>query len=222
MNNNRPLGVILDLDGVVADTGWAHKQAWFALARQYGFRMTEEQFWNTFGMQNAQIIPLLLGRQVTRQEMVQMGDWKEDRYRAIIAAQLRAPEGLIDLLKDLKAHEIHLAIGSSAPQASIDLILQGLQIAEFFDAVVSGEQVTRGKPAPDTFLLAAQRLGVPPGNCMVVEDAVPGVDAGKAAGMKVVAITTTRKREDLKAADLIIDSLTELCAAVCQQRLKPI
>jgi beta-phosphoglucomutase family hydrolase len=222
MKHNRSLGVIFDLDGVIAHTGWAHKQAWFDLAREYGFGMTEDQFYSTFGMQNAQIIPLLLGRLVPEQEMEQMGDWKENRYRAIVATQLQAPEGLIDLLGDLKAHDVGRAIGSSAPRDNIDLVLQRLQVTGYFDVVVSGEQVSKGKPAPDTFLLAARKLGVLPGHCVVIEDAVQGVEAGRKAGMKVVAITTTRRREDLKEADLIIDNLTELSAETCLQLLKAV
>jgi beta-phosphoglucomutase family hydrolase len=222
MKHNRSLGVIFDLDGVIARTGWAHKQAWFDLAREYGFSMTEDQFYSTFGMQNAQIIPLLLGRPVSRKEMEEMGDWKEQRYRAIVVAQLQAPEGLLDLLGDLKAHDIGRAIGSSAPQGNIDLVLQRLQVTGVFDAVVSGEQVSKGKPAPDTFLLAARKLDVLPEQCVVVEDAVQGVEAGRAAGMKVVAITTTRTREDLKEADLIIDNLAELSAETCRQLVKAV
>lgn len=220
MNPNESLGVIFDLDGVIADTGWAHKQAWFDLAREYGFNMTEDQFYHTFGMQNAQIIPMLLGRPVPQVQREQMGDWKEDRYRAIVAAQLRAPQGLMDFLEDLQIHGIGMAIGSSAPQGNIDLVLQRLQVRDYFDVVISGEQVTQGKPAPDTFLLAARGLAVSPTHCVVVEDAVQGVEAGRAAGMKVVAITTTRKREDLTDADLIIDSLTELSAQTCRRLVK--
>jgi beta-phosphoglucomutase len=87
-----------------------------------------------------------------------------------------------------------------------------VNLRDCFDACVSGEQVTHSKPAPDTFLKAAEELALPPGRCAVVEDAVQGVEAGKAAGMPVAAVTTTRKRSDLTIADIVVDSLAELTA----------
>ena len=141
-----------------------------------------------------------------------MGDWKEQRYRQIVSENLTAPEGLVALLDDLKAQGFRIAVGSSAPKVNIDLVLDRLCIRRSFDAIVYGDMVSRGKPAPDTFLTAAEKLGVPPAQCVVVEDAVPGVQAGKAACMAVVAITTTRTREDLAQADRVIDRFTEVKA----------
>ena len=92
----------------------------------------------------------------------------------------------------------------------MDFITKNLPILNRFDAIVIGEDVTNGKPAPDTFLKAAERLSLPPQYCVVVEDAVQGVQAGKTAGMAVIAVTTTRQRKDLLQADLIVDSLDEL------------
>jgi beta-phosphoglucomutase len=92
----------------------------------------------------------------------------------------------------------------------MDFIVENLSIFNCFDAIVIGEDVTNGKPAPDTFLKAAEKLSLEPKCCVVVEDAVQGVQAGKTAGMAVIAVTTTRKRIDLKQADMIVDSLDEL------------
>jgi beta-phosphoglucomutase len=206
-------GAIFDMDGVIVDTGWAHKQAWAEFARMHGTEFMDEAFFRTFGMQNYQIIPIVLGHDVSPEEVVPMGDWKEQRYREIVSKNLTAPEGLVALLEDLKAQGFRIAVGSSAPKVNIDLVLDRLRIGRFFDAIVYGDMVSRGKPAPDTFLTAAEKLGVPPARCVVVEDAVPGVQAGKAAGMAVVAITTTRIRKDLAQADRIIDRFNEVTAA---------
>jgi len=206
------MGVIFDLDGVLVDTGWAHKQSWYDLAEKEGFSMTDEFFYSTFGMQNYQIIPMLLGRDASSDEVDRLSDWKERRYREIIAEKLTPSEGVKSLLIDLKSKDFLLAVGSSAPRANLELVLERTDLRDYFDAYVTGQDVTNGKPAPDTFLKAAEKLLLDAESCVVVEDAVQGVDAGKAAGMRVVAVTTTRKRADLHRADIIVDSLAQLQA----------
>jgi len=205
-------GVIFDLDGVLVDTGWAHKQSWYDLAEKEGFSMTDEFFYSTFGMQNHQIIPMLLGRDAQSDEVCRLSDWKEQRYREIIAENLTPAEGAESLLCDLKNEDFLLAVGSSAPPANLELVLAETNLKDYFDAYVTGQDVTNGKPAPDTFLKAAEKLSLDAESCVVVEDAVQGVEAGKAAGMPVVAVTTTRSRADLYRADIIVDSLTQLQA----------
>lgn len=206
------MGVIFDLDGVLVDTGWAHKQSWYNLAEKEGFRMTDEFFYSTFGMQNYQIIPMLLGRELPPDEVNRLSEWKEQRYRELVADHLTLSEGAKRLLDELKNRGFLLAVGSSAPRANLELILERLHLQDCFDACVTKEEVTEGKPAPKTFLKAAQKLSLQPYNCVVVEDAVQGVEAGKAAGMPVVAVTTTRDRAALIRADIIVDTLAELKA----------
>jgi len=208
-------GGIFDLDGVIADTGPAHQQAWEELAARHHLAMPDGFFAETFGMRNENIIPQLLDRSVDPEELQRMSDWKEARYREIIAAEIQPLDGLGGLLRDLQQNGFHLAIGSSAPRANVDLILDGLQIRNRFTACVTGDEISSGKPAPDTFLTAAERLDVSPDHCVVFEDAVPGVQAGKRAGMQVIAITTTRTHADLlqAGADRVIDSLAEVNAA---------
>ncbi len=211
-NKDNRMGVIFDLDGVLVDTGWAHKQSWFDLAEKEGFSMSDEFFYSTFGMQNYMIIPMLTGRELPRDQIDRMADWKEQRYREIIADRLEPSDGAEELLADLKNSGFLTAVGSSAPRANLDLVLERVNLRDCFDACVSGEQVTHSKPAPDTFLKAAEKLALSPGRCAVVEDAVQGVEAGKAAGMPVAAVTTTRERADLTIADIVVDSLAELTA----------
>jgi beta-phosphoglucomutase len=206
------MGVIFDLDGVLVDTGWAHKQSWYDLAEKEGYSMTDEFFYSTFGMQNYQIIPMLLGRNATSEEIDRLSDWKEQRYRDIIKEKLVPAEGAKSLLIDLKKEGFRLAVGSSAPRANLELVLDCTDLRDYFDAYVTGQDVTRGKPAPDTFLKAAEKLSLNADRCVVVEDAVQGIEAGRAAGMAVVAVTTTRSRADLARADIIVDSLTQLRA----------
>jgi beta-phosphoglucomutase len=219
---NRHTGVIFDLDGVLVDTGPFHKQSWYDLAAKEGLDMSDELFYSTFGMQNYKIIPMLAGRQLPTEDIERMSEWKERRYRELIADKLELMDGAKALLEDLKSNDFLLAIGSSAPQANLDVVLQHCNIRDYFDTCVTGEDVRNSKPAPDTFLKAAERLKLLPEHCVVIEDSIPGVRAGKAAGMAVVAITTTRKRQELKDADMIVESLTELSTDVFINLLKVI
>jgi len=174
--------------------------------------ITDEFFRRTFGMQNAAILPMLRP-EISTEEMERLSDWKEQRYRDLMQEHLELAPGAEGLLKDLKRHGFRLAIGSSAPPENLNIFWDRLSLVQWFDARVTKEEVTRSKPAPETFLKAAEKLGLAPACCAVVEDAVPGVQAGKAAGMPVVAITTTRQREDLAQADRIVDRLSELRAS---------
>jgi len=203
-------GVIFDLDGVLIDSGWAHKQAWFDLAEREHLEFSDEFFNDTFGMQNDQIIPMLLGRELGPGELEEMSEWKEQRYRDIVAERLVLSPGAERLLAELKKSGFRLAIGSSTPKANLDLIFQCLKLDNYINEYVTKEDVKNGKPAPDTFLKAAQKVSLLPQFCVVVEDAVHGIKAARAAGMSVIALTTTRGREDLSGADIIADNLDEL------------
>lgn len=210
---NRPKkAVIFDLDGVLVDTGLAHKQAWFALAEKQGVNMSDDFFAATFGMTNDRILPMLFGRPLSSRQLKQLSDWKEQLYRRIIADKLVPDERLENLLAGLKKKGFSLAIGSSAPKANLDLIRERLRFDRYFDAYVTSEDVAEGKPSPQVFLKAAVKLSIPPRDCVVVEDAVAGIEAAKAAKMAVIALTTTRSRSDLAKAnaDLIFGSLSEI------------
>jgi HAD superfamily hydrolase (TIGR01509 family) len=209
---NGNMGVIFDMDGVLVDTGWAHRQAWYDLARKEGLAMSDEFFRRTFGMQNAAILPMLRPG-ICAPEVERLSDWKEERYRQLVQERLELAEGAEALLKDLKRHGFRLAIGSSAPPENLDVFWYRLALGDYFDARVTKEETTESKPSPQTFLKAAQKIGLPPACCAVVEDAVQGVQAARAAGMPVVAVTTTRSREDLAQADRVVDSLSMLAAS---------
>ena len=210
-SSNGQFGVIFDMDGVLVDSGWAHRQAWYDLAAKEGFDMSDEFFSRTFGMQNDTIIPMLRPG-ISAPELDRLADWKEQRYRDLVQSHPQAAEGVLPLLRDLKTRNFKLAIGSSAPGANLDVFWAPLRLGDYIDVRVTKEQVIEGKPAPETFLKAAEQLSLAPGCCAVVEDAVHGVEAGKAAGMAVVAVTTTRTRDELSLADRIVDSLAELTA----------
>lgn len=211
MTANNGKGVIFDLDGVLVDTTEFHKQSWYDVGEKEGFEMSEEFFYRTFGTRNDKIIPHLV-EGITNDRMERLSQLKEERYRELIKGKLELLPGVKALLEDLKAKNFLTAIGSSTPQVNLDLMLEDTNTHDYFDALVCGGDVTESKPAPETFLKAAQKLSLSPAQCVVVEDATQGIQAGKAAGMAVVAVTTTRPRSQLTQADVIVDSLTELDA----------
>jgi beta-phosphoglucomutase family hydrolase len=204
------MGVIFDLDGVLIDTGQFHRDAWYMMSKEEGLTFSDEHFYSTFGMQNYQIIPTMTSSGLATEEISRMSDRKELLFRNLINGRLKLLNGAEDLIVDLKNKGFRLSIGSSTTKHNMDFIRENLPIFNRFDAFVVDKDVTNGKPAPDTFLKAAERLSLEPKCCVVVEDAVQGVQAGKAAGMPVVAVTTTRQRNDLMQADMIVDSLDEL------------
>lgn len=218
MSTPHTKAVIFDLDGVLVDTGEFHKQAWQDLAEREGFSLTDEFFYRTFGMQNDQIIPQLV-EDITPDTLERMSTWKETRFRELIRGRLTLLDGALTLLENLKAEAFQLAVGSSAPKINMEFMLTETGVYHHFDALVCGEDVQHGKPAPDTFLKAAEKLHIFPHRCVVVEDAVQGIQAAHSAGMPVVAVTTTRCRADLGQADLIIDRLTELSVHHCNDLL---
>src|SRR5690606_37879899 len=119
-------------------------------------------------------------------------------------------KGLLEWLEFLKQEGIPMAIATSGIQVNIDFMFEHVPIRQYFRAVVDSSQITRGKPDPEIFLKAAERLEVPAAECLVFEDAVVGIRSGKAAGMPVIAVATTHTREELAGADLIITDYSEL------------
>jgi len=207
-------GVIFDMDGVLVDTYRAHYESWLELARSEGFELSEEDFAKTFGCTSREILVGLgrrHGREVSSEEVAAMDARKEAAFRRIIAARVPVMPGGLELLEGLHAAGFRLALGSSAPPENVELVMDRLELRKWMDATVTGRDVTRGKPDPQVFLLAAERLGVPPARCVVIEDAPVGITAAHAAGMAAVGLASTgRTRQSLAAADLVIDRLDEL------------
>lgn len=203
---------IFDMDGVLVDTYHAHFYSWLQMARRAGLSFSEAEFAPTFGRTSREIIAHFWGHgRYNDAEIAALDAEKETAFREIIAKNFPAMPGVYRLLDDLYVAGWELAVGSSGPPENVDLVLDRLGRRDLFSAIVTGMDVTRGKPDPQVFLLAAKRLGVPPSQCVVIEDAQPGIAAAHAAGMAAVGIVSTgRTREELAAADLVVNCLTEL------------
>lgn len=206
------LGAIFDFDGVIIDSSPFHRESWKVLGREMGFTMSDEMFRETFGMTNPEIFVRLFGRRLPGEEAHALGERKEALYRELAAGRLHSLPGAVALLESLRAAGFRVALGSSAPKSNLDALLSGLGIERYLDATVNGNEVSHGKPHPEVFLTAAERIAAAPECCVVVEDALVGIEAAKAAGMRCIAITTTHPREKLARADRVVDSLAELSA----------
>ncbi len=216
---NDHLAVIFDMDGVLVDSYHAHFKSWQAVAAEEGLDLTEADFASQFGRTSREIIAASWGEdRYGDEEIAAMDDRKEAAFREILRADFPAMPGALELLRSLDGAGFALALGSSGPPANVELVLDELDARRLFGAVVTGMDVTRGKPDPQVFLTAAARLGVPPERCAVVEDAPAGVVAAKAAGMASVGFASTgRSVETLAEADLVVRCLAELSPKVLRE-----
>mgnify|MGYP000724914717 CR=1 FL=1 len=207
-------GVIFDMDGVLVDSAPAHFESWQRLAREEGVTITRKQFEAGFGRQNGDIIPMFFGS-VSRQRLAAIALRKEEIYRDLVRARVPVVDGAVELISALAHQKIPLAIGSAGPRPNINLVLEGMQVTGFFDVIISGEDATRGKPDPQVFQLACERLRLPPDRCVVIEDATAGVAAAKAAGTRIAAVMMHHPAETLMVAgaDIVVERLKDLTVA---------
>jgi beta-phosphoglucomutase len=198
----RPIrGVLFDLDGTLVDNMPFHIEAWIATARALGHTLTAQRIMRDFaGRRNEEILPQIVGRPVPAEELARVAAEKEQRYRELFTPHLALIAGAEAFFGLLAARGIAYGIASAAPRANRDFVMDGLGLRARMHGVVGGEEVARGKPAPDLFIEGARRIGVPPAEVLVFEDAQLGVEAGRAAGMRVCGITTGEPAEALRAA----------------------
>ena len=208
------MAVIWDMDGTIVNTAAQHFKAWQTVFRSRGIAFSHEDFRKGFGLRNDDIIRDVLGLRATPEEIASISREKTTLFREAVRRESVTPmPGAIELLTALHERDIPMAVASSAPRQNADTFLKMLGIKSLFKAIVSGEEVATGKPDPQIFLLAAKKLNVEPCCCAVIEDAVGGVSAAHAAGMRSVGVAANHPRESLKLADLVVDSLMELTAA---------
>jgi HAD superfamily hydrolase (TIGR01509 family) len=204
------LAVIFDVDGVLTDSYEPHYLSWRRMFGEIGVEFSDEQFRSTFGRTNRDIFAQLYAGQMSPERVRELGDRKEVLYREIVSERFVPLPGAAELVDALDEAGFQLAVGSSGPPANVELTLRLLGRAEKFSALVTGADVTHGKPDPQVFRLAGERLGVPPQRCAVIEDAPQGIEAANRAGMTSIAVLGTTTRERLSHAKLVVDGLSEL------------
>jgi beta-phosphoglucomutase len=204
------VGFIFDLDGVIVDTAGYHYLAWKKLADQLGIEFDEEQNEKFKGVSRKRCLEILLelGKLEVSQEQFEAWLVKKNEDYLSYIDKMDTSEILPDVTKVLdylKAREIPMALGSASKNAKP--ILEKVQLLQYFTTVVDGNEVSKAKPDPEVFLIAARNLGVDAGSCVVFEDAVAGVEAARRAGMTSVGIGD---REILGAADYTFNDFTEI------------
>lgn len=213
---DEPYAILWDMDGTLVDTAQLHFDAWVKLAAEMGRPFSKDDFTATFGRRNPEIIRYLFQHDFTAAEVDEIGERKERYYRAEAEHGVELLPGVLDLLNGFQSRGVKQAIGSSAPRGNLDLILRITQSAPYFSSIVAMEDTQRGKPDPQVFLVAAERVGVPPHRCVVLEDAIAGVQAAKAGGMKCVGVTFVghHPEDKLRAAgaDRVVRSFADINA----------
>lgn len=188
------------MDGTLADTMPYHQLAWDALFAELGITVDRNDFFRwSAGLTNREILPRLLGDDFPMDELLAASERKEAHYREIYRPHLRTLPGVLPFLQRTRDAGYAQAVGTAAPPGNVALVLDELQLRPYFQAIVGGADVVRGKPDPEIFLQAAARLGVAPSDCIVFEDAPAGVEAARRAGMNCVIVTTTLSREQVVA-----------------------
>lgn len=204
--------VLFDMDGVLVDNRDVHIEAFRRLFTKYGLKFDREKFLPSFGMTNPQIFEWQAPELLKKHTIEELSEEKEALYRELFAREMAPSPGLIELLKGLRERGIKMAVGSSGNADNVNFVLTGCHIADYFDAIANGDMISRGKPDPEVYLLAAKLLNVDPVECVVCEDAPVGIEAARAAGMGVVALATTFPPERLSDYDLLVENFTQTSA----------
>jgi beta-phosphoglucomutase family hydrolase len=211
MTQKPKFGILFDMDGVIIDNNTYHIEAWKVFCAKYGMEMTEDNYRkNVNGRTAADIITNLFGDNVNPAEIKSYSNEKESIYRDLYRPHLAPTPGLLDLLELLKSLDIPMAVGTSAPTENANFILDGLAIRHYFTAVLDENNVTKGKPDPQIYLKASAAINRSAANCIVFEDAVLGIEAGKAAGCKVIGVTTSHSANELPETNMKINDFTEI------------
>ena len=199
------MAFIFDMDGTIVDNMAFHTESWLAFFARRGKTFDPDAFFReTAGAQVREILRQRLDPDIPDDEIAVLAQEKEALYREMYGPHRSAIQGFEDFVTAARAQGVKLAVATSAPPANIVFTLDELDLRRHFDAVVGAADVARGKPHPDVFLKAAEKLGVNPANCIVFEDAPMGVEAARRAGMKAVVITTTLPADAFREFDNVI------------------
>ena len=197
--------VLWDMDGTLIDSEEFHWISWRDATAKEGLAITRDQFLSSFGQRNDSIVPRWLGAASTPQWVERISNAKEELYRDLIRKHGMSPlPGVSDWVRRLHEEGWLQAIASAAPRPNIEVVVESLKAAHYFQAIVSAEDVQKGKPDPEVYLLAASRVGASPDRSIVVEDAAAGVEAARSAGMRSIGVSRNGKH---LPADVVVQSL---------------
>lgn len=209
---------IFDLDGVIVDTRWAHQKAVKRLCEDHGRVISADEFNSrVFGRRNYGWIPEFFGRDLQPADVERLSEEKEARFRDAFAPRAAPLKGLRNFLDSLRDHGIPIAVATTAPAVNVEFILHKTKLAGRFAVVLHAASVSVGKPDPQIYLLAARELGLSAARCVVFEDSLPGIEAARRAGSKVVGVATMHELRELEArTDMPIRDFVGLTVAAIQ------
>ncbi|HEX8460876.1 MAG TPA: HAD family phosphatase [Segetibacter sp.] len=198
--------ILFDLNGTMIDDMHYHTQAWFNIINNdLGANLTWQQVEKEMYGKNAEVLTRVFGSDRFSQDKInQLSIEKEKRYQEAFFPKLKLIDGLDKFLQAAKAKNIQMAIASAAIPSNIRFVIDNLNISHLFGAIVSADDVETSKPHPETFLKAAELLGVAPAECIVFEDAPKGVESAMNAGMKAVVLTTMHEQHEFSQYTNII------------------
>jgi beta-phosphoglucomutase len=198
------------MDGVIVHSNPYHKIAIQQFCKEHGQELSDDRLLKqVYGRTNREWITALFGN-IPDKTVAKYTDEKEELYRRLFDRDIKPIKGLISFLDELDKHRIPRAIGTSAPISNVDFTLDRTGTRKYFNIILNDTFVTHSKPHPEIYLKCAQALGLPNSQCIVIEDSLSGVQAAKAAGSKVIGITTTHPADELSHCDLVIDDFTDL------------
>ncbi|CAH9017956.1 HAD family hydrolase [Candidatus Nitrosacidococcus sp. I8] len=202
---------IFDLDGTIIDNNDYHLESWLISLKNKGVSMTKSFFKEHLsGKTNKDTLEIVFNRKMPADEAIALTLEKEEIYQKIHQPHIKEVSGLTSILNFLRERQIKLAIATSGILTNINFMFDHLPIRQYFEEVVYSADIQRGKPDPEIYLLTAQKLNVASQYCLVFEASIAGITSGQAAGMKVVALTTTNTKEELSEADYIVKDFARL------------
>lgn len=206
------LAVVFDMDGLMVDTEPLAQQSWNMVLGDYGRKLDEATYKQMVGLRRRESATLVIEALDLKVNPAELLEQKEHYYVEIVADGAPPMPGLHRLVGELADRGIPWAVATSSPRSCAQQMLQQLGLSEMCRAVAAGDEVVLGKPAPDVYLLAAERLGIPPESCLAFEDSVPGARAAMAAGMLTVAVPNgpTNSVDDFDFVDYVFPSLDEV------------
>jgi beta-phosphoglucomutase family hydrolase len=200
---------IFDMDGTLIDSTQLDYQAWQQVMREYDAELPYEDYIAKLGAKSSEVAKGYLD--VSDEEIDQLVSRREAYFRQLVDEKgLSLLPGAEQFLQQLRNAHLKTALATGSNAEKLEFIFGKLPLKQYFDAFVTADDVSRGKPDPEIFLLAAGKLGVEPANCVVMEDATNGLQAAKNGGMRCIALTTTRGADQLQGADLIVGGYPEI------------
>lgn len=188
--------LIFDMDGTMIDNMMVHHRAWQQQLAVEGYSYSLAEIIEHFHGKNLEIIERIFGEKYTPEERLRFSNDKENKYREIYRPDLKLVDGLHELLATAYENDIPMGIGTAAQYANVDMVLDALNIRNYFSAIVADVDVEKGKPDPEVFLAVASKLNALPEHCLVFEDSPVGAKTAENAGMKAIMITTTHKEHE--------------------------